>query len=283
MDNDLPATGEDSEPTTASDATAIRPAARALNAAERRELRAAAHHLDPVIMIGDAGLTPAVVAEADRALERHQLIKVRVLGGDRIERGRIMERLCAALGCSPVQLIGKLLVVWRPAKDAAQGPKAHIPKKQAAQAAERSAKQAKPPLAPRAPIRRASEAEPAKRGAKRPLGAAKPSGARQTQATGRGVRGSERDTPSSRSGPAGRTSSAQGRSTAGSGGSPSARPSTRSSGPGDRNVGSGRGARPAGRGISTPSRRPAAARSGAAGSGRPVSKAPAARKRRTHS
>jgi len=113
MQNHFPATGDANEPAISDEGT---PATSALTlaAAERRQLRAAAHHLDPVIMIGDAGLTPAVVAETNRALEHHQLIKVRVLGDDRTERTRVMERLCAALGCAPVQMIGKLLVLWRP-------------------------------------------------------------------------------------------------------------------------------------------------------------------------
>jgi putative YhbY family RNA-binding protein len=88
-----------------------------VSSAMKRSLRAAAHHLDPVVMIGDSGLTRAVLEEAHRALEHHQLIKVRVLGDDREERGRIMERMCSVLRCAPIQMIGKLLVIWRPAAE----------------------------------------------------------------------------------------------------------------------------------------------------------------------
>ncbi len=58
----------------------------ALTPADRKALRARAHHLDPVVMIGDAGLSRAVLAEADRALGAHELIKIRVLGDDRAQR-----------------------------------------------------------------------------------------------------------------------------------------------------------------------------------------------------
>ena len=59
------------------------PAAPELTPSERKDLKARAHHLDPVVMVGDSGLTPAVVAEAGRAIAVHELIKVRVAGDDR--------------------------------------------------------------------------------------------------------------------------------------------------------------------------------------------------------
>jgi putative YhbY family RNA-binding protein len=90
----------------------IRPQA-ALTGAMRTMLRGRAHDLDPVVMIGADGLTPAVVAEAEAALAAHELIKVRVFGDDREERIRIFERLCAGTGAEPVQHIGKLLVLYR--------------------------------------------------------------------------------------------------------------------------------------------------------------------------
>ncbi len=89
---------------------------------ERRALRADAHHLDPVVMIGGDGLTPAVVKETDSALKAHGLIKVRVLGDDRAAREEIFAQLCDQLNAAPIQHIGKLLVIWRPVpeKDGAQ-------------------------------------------------------------------------------------------------------------------------------------------------------------------
>lgn len=85
-----------------------------LSVAERKAHRAEAHHLDPVVMIGNDGLTPAVRKEADAALNAHGLIKIRVLGDDREARDAIYQRLCDELGAAPIQHIGKLLVLWRP-------------------------------------------------------------------------------------------------------------------------------------------------------------------------
>ena len=85
-----------------------------LTIAERKAHRAQAHHLDPVVMIGNDGLTPAVVKETDAALAAHGLIKVRVLGDDRAQRDEIYQQLCDRLGAAPIQHIGKLLVLWRP-------------------------------------------------------------------------------------------------------------------------------------------------------------------------
>jgi len=89
----------------------------ALSPAERKALKARAHHLKPVLIVGDAGLSATVLAEGERALAAHGLIKVRVLGDDRARRDVLMRELCAALGCAPVQSIGKLLVVYRPRLD----------------------------------------------------------------------------------------------------------------------------------------------------------------------
>ena len=85
-----------------------------LSIAERKEHRAEAHHLDPVVMIGNDGLTPAVLRETDAALKAHGLIKVRVLGDDRAQRESIYHDLCDQLNAAPIQHIGKLLVLWRP-------------------------------------------------------------------------------------------------------------------------------------------------------------------------
>ena len=85
-----------------------------LTPAQRKELRAQAHHIDPVVMIGSDGLTAAVKKETDAALKAHGLIKIRVFGDDREERIQIGEELCATLGAGLVQHIGKLLVLFRP-------------------------------------------------------------------------------------------------------------------------------------------------------------------------
>jgi RNA-binding protein len=85
-----------------------------LTVAERKEHRAEAHHLDPVVMIGSDGLTDAVRKEVDAALKAHGLIKIRVLGDDRLQREEMFQTLANDLGAAPIQHIGKLLVLWRP-------------------------------------------------------------------------------------------------------------------------------------------------------------------------
>ncbi|MBT0570844.1 YhbY family RNA-binding protein [Curvibacter sp. CHRR-16] len=85
-----------------------------LTPAQRKEHRSAAHHLDPVVMIGSDGLTPGVQKEIDAALNAHGLIKVRVFSDDRSEREQLFATLAEALNAAPIQHIGKLLVFWRP-------------------------------------------------------------------------------------------------------------------------------------------------------------------------
>ena len=88
-----------------------------LTPAQRSDLRAQAHDLAPVVMIGDGGLTPGVMKEIETSLNSHGLIKIRVLGDDRDVRVAHYEAICADLGAAPVQHIGKLLVIYRPKKD----------------------------------------------------------------------------------------------------------------------------------------------------------------------
>lgn len=85
-----------------------------LTPAERREHRANAHHLDPVVLVGGDGLTPAVQKEIDAALNANGLIKVRIFNDDRAARELIYQQLAADLNAAPIQHIGKLLVLWRP-------------------------------------------------------------------------------------------------------------------------------------------------------------------------
>ena len=85
-----------------------------LTPTERKVHRALAHHLDPVVMIGNDGLTPSVIKEIDLALNSHGLIKVRVLGDDRNQRESIFHQLADQLNAAPIQHIGKLLIYWRP-------------------------------------------------------------------------------------------------------------------------------------------------------------------------
>lgn len=89
-----------------------------LTPAERSALRAEAHGLNPVVMIGEARLTESVVKEISASLDAHGLIKVRVFGDDREARVAMYEQICADLDAAPVQHIGKLLVLYRPKKEA---------------------------------------------------------------------------------------------------------------------------------------------------------------------
>ena len=121
-----------------------------LTPAQRRELRASAHHLDPVVIVGHHGLTPAVQHEIDLALLKHELIKVRVGSDDRDARTALLEAICAAADCAAVQQLGKVLVLWRPNPE--------LKKKAAPVAEERPARKsatkrnAPPKTGPRAPV-----------------------------------------------------------------------------------------------------------------------------------
>jgi len=92
---------------------ATHPLTPSLSPAQRQGLRAQAHALKPVVMIGSAGLTEPVLAEIDRALNAHGLIKVRLLEATREEREIMLLAICRQLGVQPVQSIGKLLVLYR--------------------------------------------------------------------------------------------------------------------------------------------------------------------------
>ena len=93
-----------------------------LTPAQRKAHRADAHHLNPVVMIGGDGLTPAVQKEVDAALKAHGLIKVRVFSDDRSEREAMLNTLAEALDAAPIQHIGKLLVLWRPMPEKERAP-----------------------------------------------------------------------------------------------------------------------------------------------------------------
>jgi putative YhbY family RNA-binding protein len=85
-----------------------------LTSHQRKEKRSEAHHLDPVVLIGGDGLTPAVIRETDAALNAHGLIKVRVFSDERASRELMLTTLSDQLSAAPIQHIGKLLVLWRP-------------------------------------------------------------------------------------------------------------------------------------------------------------------------
>jgi RNA-binding protein len=103
---------------------------------QRRRLRARAHALDPVVMIGQSGLSATVLQEIERALKSHELIKIRVSGVERGGREHMLEALCRATAAEPVQHIGKILVVHRenpelrkPVAEPAREPRRGTPRK----------------------------------------------------------------------------------------------------------------------------------------------------------
>jgi len=81
--------------------------------AERKALKARAHPLDPIVHLGGKGLTEAVIAEIGRALDAHELIKVRAASLERDAREAAFAEICARLDAQPVQHIGKVLVLYR--------------------------------------------------------------------------------------------------------------------------------------------------------------------------
>jgi RNA-binding protein len=84
-----------------------------LSAKRRSELRAEAHNLSPIVLIGDKGLTDLVIAEIDRSLRAHELIKVRAASSAREQRDVWLETICERLQAHPVQQIGKVFVIYR--------------------------------------------------------------------------------------------------------------------------------------------------------------------------
>ena len=84
-----------------------------LSPAQRRELKGRAHRLHPLVLIGNDGLTQPVLDEIDRALAVHELVKVRAALSGREHRGELMAAICERAGAQPVQVIGKMLVIFR--------------------------------------------------------------------------------------------------------------------------------------------------------------------------
>lgn len=91
---------------------------RTLTTKERAHLKARAHALEPVVQIGGSGATDRVVAEVERALTAHELIKVKVSSNDRDERVAVGDEICARTEATAVHRVGKVLILWRPRPDA---------------------------------------------------------------------------------------------------------------------------------------------------------------------
>ena len=89
-----------------------------LTSAERKALKAKAHKLDPVVHIGAKGVTDEVIAEIDRALRSHELIKVRAGSMERYARDDAFDSICERTGAEAVQQVGKVFVIYRKKPDA---------------------------------------------------------------------------------------------------------------------------------------------------------------------
>lgn len=96
-----------------------------LSTKQKQFLKALAHHLNPVVMLGNNGLTEGVLAEIDNALEHHELIKVKIAGADREMKQLIIDAIVRETKACEVQTIGHILVLYR----AAQKPQIQLPRK----------------------------------------------------------------------------------------------------------------------------------------------------------
>ena len=90
--------------------------------ARRRALKALAHGIKPIVWIGGAGLSENVIHELDQGLKSHELIKVKVAGDERETRNALLGEICERLGAAPIQHIGKILVIYRPAPEKISSP-----------------------------------------------------------------------------------------------------------------------------------------------------------------
>ena len=88
---------------------------KSLTPAQRQYLKGLAHSRQPVVMIGNQGLTAAVLKEVERGLEAHELIKIKAATDEPETRRAWLEEICATTGAAPVQQIGKVLVIYRAA------------------------------------------------------------------------------------------------------------------------------------------------------------------------
>lgn len=91
-----------------------------LTAAQTRFLRGHAHDLKPILQVGGKGVTDALLAEIDGALEHHELIKVKVIGDGREARDAMIDRIAEGTGAALVQRIGHTAILYRPSRDRRQ-------------------------------------------------------------------------------------------------------------------------------------------------------------------
>lgn len=88
-----------------------------LTAAQKKQFRAIGHNLKPVVTVADKGLSDGVINEALRALDDHELIKVKLAVADRDAKQQLIETLCQQTGAQVVQTIGKIALIYKAAKE----------------------------------------------------------------------------------------------------------------------------------------------------------------------
>jgi RNA-binding protein len=96
--------------------------AQPLTTRERAHLKARAHALEPVVHVGASGVTDRLVAEVERALAAHELIKVKVATDDRAARVAIGDEICDRTGATAVHRVGKVVILWRAREDQPSAP-----------------------------------------------------------------------------------------------------------------------------------------------------------------
>ena len=79
----------------------------------RKQYKAIAHHLKPVVIIAGNGVTEGVINELERALNDHELIKIKIAAGERDERAELVDEICKMSRSELVQLIGKTAILVR--------------------------------------------------------------------------------------------------------------------------------------------------------------------------
>lgn len=85
-----------------------------LSTKQKQHLKGLAHSLKPVVLLGNNGLTEGVLVEIEQALGHHELIKVKVAAEDRETKALIVDAIVRETGANNVQVIGKVLVLYRP-------------------------------------------------------------------------------------------------------------------------------------------------------------------------
>lgn len=90
----------------------------ALSSEQKRAYKRIGHHLKPVVIVSEQGASEGVLAELDRALNDHELIKIRITVGDRDTKQALIDELCQASGAELVQVIGKMVILLRRNKKA---------------------------------------------------------------------------------------------------------------------------------------------------------------------